>query len=123
MDKSQAIHDFWSSFGLTAYDENSVPDNAEFPYITYSLSTDSLGNMLTMTGSVWYRSSSWEQISKKVDQIAEHVGKYGFRTIKLNGGYVWITKGMPFSQRMSDENDKMIKRVYIILNAEFLTAY
>ena len=42
MDKSQAVHDFWSSFGLTAYDENAVPDNAQMPYITYSVVTDSL---------------------------------------------------------------------------------
>ena len=36
MDKQQAIHGFWSSFGITAYDENSVPDDAELPYITYN---------------------------------------------------------------------------------------
>ena len=31
MDKFQAQQSFWSSFGLTAYDENTVPDDAEYP--------------------------------------------------------------------------------------------
>lgn len=41
MTKAAALHSFFSGFGLTAYEENSVPDDAVFPYITYSLTTDS----------------------------------------------------------------------------------
>ena len=41
MTAEQTLHSFWSSFGLTAYDENSVPDDAVLPYITYSVSYDS----------------------------------------------------------------------------------
>ena len=35
MTKAAAIYQFWNSFGLTAYEENSVPTDATFPYITY----------------------------------------------------------------------------------------
>ena len=31
MTKSAAIYQFWSSFGLTAYEENTVPTDADFP--------------------------------------------------------------------------------------------
>lgn len=120
-DKAQAIHTFWSSFGLTAYDENSVPDGAALPYITYSVKTGAIGNMVNLTGSLWYRSTSWATISKKADAIAAAIG-YGFKLYELDSGFLFITKGTPFSQRGSDE-DPSIRRIYINLNAEFLTAY
>ena len=54
MTKAAALHSFYSSFGLTAYEENSVPDDAEFPYITYNITTDSFGNYSTArTFSLW----------------------------------------------------------------------
>mgnify|MGYP007057717663 CR=1 FL=1 len=28
MNKTQALHQFWNSFGIDAYEENSVPDDA-----------------------------------------------------------------------------------------------
>ena len=125
MDKWQAIDNFWNGFEWNAYDENSVDtgENApELPYITYSALTGSLGQVLTLTASLWDRSSSWQRISNKADEIAEAIG-YGFTLMQIDGGYLWITKGQPFAQRMSDPNDDEIKRVYIMLNAEFLTAY
>ena len=122
MDKGQAIHSFWSSFGLTAYDENSVPDNAEMPRITYNVSEDSIGNVVSMSGSLWYKSDSWREISLKKDEIAEAIG-YGLKNIKLDNGYLVIAKGVPFAQRMNDAADDSIRRYYINIQAEFLTAY
>ena len=40
MTKAAAMYQFWNSFGLTAYEENTVKDDASFPYITYQLVTD-----------------------------------------------------------------------------------
>lgn len=125
MDKWQAIHKFWNSFSWNAYDENSL-DTGEFspqlPYITYSAQIGSIGQILAFTGSLWDRSTSWRNVSNKADEIAEAIG-YGYSIEKVDGGYLWITKGQPFAQRMSDETDDSIKRIYIVLNAEFLTAY
>lgn len=121
MDKAQAIHSFWSGFGLVAYDENTVPDDAVMPYITYSSNTDSLGGPLTLYGSLWYKSYSWEEISKKTEEIAKFM--YKMKPIQIDGGYLWINKGSPFAQRMSDPSDDLIRRVYINIDVEFLTAY
>lgn len=124
MNKWEAINQFWNSFTWNAYDENSV-DTGEFkpslPYITYSAQTGSVGQVLTLTGSLWDRSSSWKSVSDKAEEIAAAIG-YGYAIEKVDGGYLWIVKGQPFAQRMRDEDDS-IKRIYIILNAEFLTAY
>lgn len=121
MDKAQAIHSFWSGFGLTAYDENTVDEDAVTPYITYSVSTDNLDEPITLNGSLWYRSNSWEEISQKIEEISSAI--YRMRPIKIDDGYLWITKGNPFAQRMSEPGDDMMRRIYINLIVEFLTAY
>jgi hypothetical protein len=120
MDKFQAINSFWSSYELPAYDENDLPDEAQMPYITYAASVDNIGNNLILSASLWYRSNSWKDISQKAEAIGRDIG-YGFKTIKIDDGYMYIRRGTPFAQRMKDEDDK-VKRIYINTQVEFLTA-
>lgn len=120
MDKAQGIDSFWNGFGIPAYDENTVPTNAVMPYITYATLYDNLDHPVVLTASIWYRSTSWKDITKKADQIAENVG-VGGKTIKLDDGYAYITRGTPFAQRMNDTDDS-VRRIYINLITEFLTA-
>lgn len=122
MDKVQALTNFWNSFGIPAYDETSVPDQMEFPYITFGVSTDSLGNVVNLNASIWYRSSSWRDITKKVEEISERIS-YGFITLPFDGGFIYLTRGTPFAQRMSDPNDDKVRRYYLNLQAEYLSAY
>ena len=123
MTKAAAIYKFWSSFGLTAYEENAVPtgdDAPKFPYITYQLVTDFFGNEVLMTGSLWYRSTSWAQANAKAEEISRYIG-IGGTIFKCDGGRVWIKRGTPFAQRMGDETDSLIKIIYINITAEFFT--
>ena len=123
MDKAQALHAFWSSFGLPAYDNTVVLDEgATMPYITYDVSTDSLENSLSLNASLWYRSTSWEAISKKAESIAFYIKHMNPPSISIDGGRMYVTKGTPFAQRMSDENP-MIRRIVLSINVEFLTEY
>ena len=130
MDKAQAIHKFWSLFQETeksgsviwqAYDEYSVPDGAKYPYITYNVSTDSLGHPLPLTASLWDRNTSWKRITEKADQVSELIG-YGYHTEKADDGYLYIVRGSAFAQRMNDPNDDSVKRIYLNIIAEFLTS-
>lgn len=122
MDKSQAIHEFWSQFGLPAYDENTVPDEAEMPYITYDVGVGSLGDFINLNGSLWYKSTSWREISQKADEIEKAVKENGYYILDIeNRGHLYITGGIPFYQRMSEPADDMIRRIYINLNVEFLS--
>ena len=123
MNKSQALNQFWNQFNIPAFDENSVPDGTSFPYITYSEATDSLDNVVQLSASIWDRSTSWERISLKADEIAKLIGEQGFFKMKLDTGYVWFVKGTPFAQRMNDPEDDRIRRIYINVQAEFLTPY
>lgn len=124
MDKAQALHAFWSGFGLRAYDENTVPlgdDAPPFPYITYTVTTDSFDNVLNLTGSIWYRTTTWEGISDKAEEIAQAITAMNPPSIKIDGGRLYITKGTPFAQRMADPSDDMIRRILINLQVEYLT--
>lgn len=123
MTKAAAIHAFWSGFGLPAYEENSVPtgDHAPaFPYITYELITDDFGGETAMTASVWYRSPSWLEINAKADEIGNGIG-YAGKTIHVDGGYIWITRGTPFARSSGDPDDDLIKRKIINITAAFYT--
>lgn len=123
MTKAQAIHNFWSSFGLTAYDETTVPDNAPFPYITYSVETDSFDNTVMANAILWYRTYSWKDISEKAEDIARAIVKMNPPTIKIDGGRLYISKGVPFSQRKKEENDDTIRGIILNVNFEFMTNY
>ena len=123
MTKCAALHQFWSGFGIDAYEENSVPSGADapsFPYITYSVVTDSIGNEVPLSANLWYRSSSWVQCNAKSDEIAESIGSGG-RILSFDGGAMWIKRGAPFAQNMGDDNDDMIKRKYINIVVEFIS--
>ena len=130
MTKAAAIYQFWNSFGIKAYEENTVIDadkegntvEPQFPYITYQLVTDSFDREVAATASLWYRSESWTAINAKTEEIAQHIG-LGGKIIKCDGGRIWIKRGQPFAQNMGDESDDLIKRKYINVVYEFMTAH
>ena len=121
MTKAAAIYQFWNSFGLTAYEENTVPTDAAFPYITYQLVTDSFDREIAVTASLWYRSESWTAINAKAEEISQKISRGG-KIISCDGGAIWMKRGNPFAQSMGDESDDLIKRKYLNITAEFLTA-
>ena len=125
MDKAQALHHFWSSFGIPAYDENTLPTGDDIPsppYITYAVAEGALGGVILLSASVWYRSTSWVAISQKVAEIGDYLASGGYHIEKLDHGYLWMVQGTPFAQRMSDPEDDMLRRYYLNVKAEYLTA-
>ena len=121
MTKAAAIYQFWNSFGLTSYEENTVPNDAAFPYITYQLVTDSFDREVPITASLWYRSESWTGINSKTEEISQMISRGG-KIIPCDGGAIWFKRGQPFAQNMGDESDNLIKRKYLNITAEFMTA-
>lgn len=126
MNKLQTLQAFWSGFGIPAFDENSVPDEKErialygaaFPYITYDVTVDSFGYSVAQTASLWYRSTSWQDITEKEMQIDEFIGRGG-RMIAYDGGAMWIKKANPWAQRLSG-NDDSIRRIVLNLEIQYV---
>lgn len=120
MNKEQTLHSFWNSFGIPAYDENSVPDSAVLPYITYEVSISDFERPIVLSASLWYKSTSWAEITNKVNSISSVIG-YGGKMLVHDDGAIWIQRGTPFAQRMSDENTN-IRRIYLNVNVEFISS-
>lgn len=119
MNKAQAINSFWNSFGIPAYENTTVNDERVGDlYITYEVVTDSLDHAVPMSASIWHKNStSWKSISDKAEEISDALVQV--KSIPLDEGYLYITRGQPFAQRVADE-DETVRRIYINIMAEFL---
>jgi len=114
---AKALYRFFSGFGLPAFVENNVPEEATLPYITYQMVVPDWRDTAVMYARVWYRSTSFSAINAKVDQISAAIGE-GV-SIPTSGGAVYLNKGSPFAQYMPMEGDDTLKVVYLnlIINA------
>ena len=109
---AQALYQFWNSFGLSAYTEDTIPDDAQLPYITYSLVESEILSPTSHYAQVWYRDTGNVALSETVAEIKSAIGE-GVR-IPCEGGYVVLRPSTPFAQLMVD-SDPEIRRAYINL--------
>lgn len=119
MNVAQVLQAFWSGFSLTAYDENTVPGDAQLPYITYEVSDSFFGDDRQLSSSLWYRSTSWADITAKEQEIAEFIGRGG-RMLSVDDGCIWLKRGTPWAQRMAEPSDAMVRRIVLTYEIEFI---
>lgn len=119
MTKASAINQWWSQF-LTAYEEHAVPDDAQYPYISYSISFGAFGDEMLMSASVWYRDSSWVDCNAKTQQISDAIGRGGV-ILPCDGGAIYLKREPNFAQAFNDTTDDMIKGMLLTISAEYLT--
>ena len=105
---SAALKTFFSGFGLPAYSADSVPNDVQLPYISYSLSEPEWNQKATMYAQVWYRTKSNASLLMKADEIASAVGT-GL-IINLENGYLVIWPESPLIQVLVDGD---IRSAYI----------
>lgn len=121
-DRWEAQYQFWSSFGIAAYEVNSVPEDAEMPRITYEAAVSPFDTSVPITATIWDRSTEgWAFLDKKADEIEQRIKSMGCP--KIDGGRyrVWIGDAK-FAQNMGDPDDKLIRRKILNVNFEFMTA-
>lgn len=111
LDKWQAQYNFWSSFGVPAYQENSVPDRdtIAYPYITYPAFSAPFDGDVAANASIWTRSASWERADALADAVQNRL-QDGGQVVPYDGGVIWVTAEDAFAQSMGDPNDDLIKR-------------
>ena len=111
MDRWEAQYWFWASFGVPAYEQNSVPDldDVSFPYLTYEAVSAGFDGDTAVSASVWTRSTSWEQADGLADAIEARL-RNGGEVVSYEGGMIWVTAETPFAQNMGDPDDDRIKR-------------
>ena len=106
-----ALKTYLSGFGLSAYAENSVPETAKLPYITYFFSDPEWNQKATMYVQIWDRTKSNDGIIKKADQIAADIGER--KTLSIEGGYLVLWPESPLIQILTDGD---FRRAYMNLS-------
>ena len=112
---------FWSSFGVPAFEENSVPtgdDFPGFPYITFPIVSGGFDSDYPVFASIWTRSPSWLPAIEIADRI-EGAIKNGGKCLPHNDGMLWVSPREPFSRCTGDPNDSEVKRMLIDVTLHF----
>lgn len=122
MSKASALYSWFSGFGITAYEESNVKSNPTFPYLTYTYTTgDFDSGEVPIVVNLWYRTESNVTIDAKAEQIYDAIGRGGVM-VPVSNGAIWLKRGSPFCQAIAEPSDANIRRIYINITAEFLTA-
>ena len=118
-DTAAALYQFFSSFGIPAFVENTVPDElpgvvekVEPPYITYELREPEPGSKCSLVARVWYMDTSFDAIARKVDQIKDAL-REGV-SIPTSDGAIWLWMDTNFCQFQPPSEPKE-KIAYLML--------
>ena len=120
MTKGAALQSFFDGI-MTSYAASAVPENATLPYLTYDCITSAWdGGEVGLTVNMWFRTTSEKEPDAAVDKLSKAIGLGGVQ-IPCDDGVIWLKRGSPWAQSLTDETDKTIKRRYINVTAEYLT--
>ena len=119
MDKYEALYKFYSSFGIPAYEENSVDDKAKMPYLTYEVITASFdADSVAISCQLYFKSKDLTEIDRLAEKISAALS--GGVCLKCDNGYIALYKGTPFAQNRPT-GDKSVKCKYLNISADFIT--
>ena len=110
---AQALYAFFSSFSIPADVENTEPDDAAPPYITYELVEPDWRENMSFHATLWYRDTSLAAISAKISEIRTALAE-GI-SIKTESGAVYLWRDGNFAQIQSMDGDPTSKRGYLSL--------
>lgn len=111
-----ALYTFFSGFGLPAYPEDTVPDEASLPYITYEIAVPPIWTAAQLHAHIYYRSSSYAAISAKAGEIYNAI-KDGDAVIQFENGslHIGVDDDVDFLQFMSMQGDPNLKNAYLTM--------
>lgn len=120
MNEAQAVYSWLSGFSVPAYAATSVPSDAEYPYLTYSLPVGSWGRgEAAMTVDLWFYGDSEARPNAKAREIGAALGMGGVQ-LHVDGGTLWLKRGSPFSVPYGQE-DTRVKARRINISVEYDT--
>lgn len=120
MTPEAAVYQLMSSFGMPAYAETSVPDDAEYPYLTYSLPIGGwMEGDVNVTVNLWFRTTSEAVPNAKVREMGETI-PIGGVTIPCDGGMLFVKRGSPWAQPVQVSEDVTIKQRYVNVDIDFI---
>lgn len=117
MNKWEVQQAYWASFGIPAYNELTVREDAQMPYITYQLVNGEIDGVVNASASLYYRGTSWTQICRKVTEMEPLID----RQMPVDGGAMKVRKPESnFAQPMNEPSDNKVRRMVLTVEIEFL---
>ncbi len=120
MTPTAALYQFWSSFGITAYPSNRVPEDTAFPFITYEpiIANWWTGAAAASVVNVRYHTESEAVPNKKAKEISDR--SQGGTTVSVMMESFSVAEDQP-STPLVDEADSSIVRRYTVITMQFIT--
>ena len=113
---ARALQEFFSGFGIPAYNENTVPKDAEPPYITYPLREPEWNQATSFYANVYYRNAESNRDSlEKADEIVRAIGD-GLK-LPVTGGWLVLWPETPLIQAMPPNGDVRAAYINLSINA------
>ena len=120
MTKEAALQAFFEQF-LPSYAGSAVPEDVEFPYLTYELITSAWEEgEVGLTVNLWYYTTSEAIPNTMARLISQMIGAGGVQ-VPCEDGTIWLTRGSPWCQSLTDSTDSRIKRRYLNITANYNT--
>lgn len=120
MTPEAAIYRLFSGIGMDAYAATAVPDDASYPYLTYTLSIGSWdGGDVNVTVNIWDRTSSEAQMNAHVRALGNVIPWDGV-TVPCDGGMLFVKRGSPWAQSVQVADDPTVKQRYINVDIDYL---
>lgn len=87
---SQALFNFWSNFGMPAYQQDMVPQGTPFPYITFETVYGAPFGANVLTARVWQKDQEGKDaltgIAAFFDQVKKAIPPQG-TTLRTDNGF------------------------------------
>lgn len=119
MDITAALWDFWGQFDLNgkaipAYQIGAVPNDAVFPYVTFSPAQAAAMSTLPMIATVWVKfngensSPALAQRSAFLEAVSRAIPQEGVM-LHVDGGFLVLNRGSgDFLSTIVDDSDKTV---------------
>lgn len=111
----EALYDFFSGFGLPAYAEGFIPDDAELPYITFSTPQSGIDAKASQYVRVWYEGTDNSEPARKADAIIGAIGRGIMLTTDSGAVVIWPESPLVQVQKAED-SDRDVCYAYINLS-------
>lgn len=128
MNKWEVQQAYWESFGLRAFNEQTVPatipdDDGDMvplvpPYITYEPAIGSINETVPISAKVWYYGTSNAEVTNKVTEMEPNVN----RVLEYDGGVLKVRKAERWArQAPEDPTDEQIRAIELNVEMEFIS--
>lgn len=119
----EALYAFWSQFGIPAYAEDMVPDNAKLPYIRYSVVKAPLTSASVATAYNYHNARLMGNVERAAiaDQIAKAIPQGGIKVRLSGGGYLILYRGSDFQTPYKDPEDPNVIGIRTSVEVYFYT--